>query len=190
MEINDVCPLCSKPVDYKKELKYARLHPVYDWLLVTPEGRVFSTKSQHWKKANKQANGYYTTYVLRKNATIHCLVLEAFSGLKPHPKMQCAHLDGNKANNNIKNLKWVTAKENAGHRSQHGTTPMGMSHFNRKTTTPEIVRYIRNNYNSPGRGHNKHSVNKSNIAELANKFNISKGLVYKIAIGETWKQIK
>lgn len=53
-------------------------------------------------------------------ARLHRLILLAFVGACPHGK-QAAHLDGNKLNNRLSNLRWVTPKENMFHQVQHGT---------------------------------------------------------------------
>ena len=51
----------------------------------------------------------------RNNKTIHRLVLETF---KPHVNMidlQVNHIDGDKLNNHLTNLEWVTARDNMLH---------------------------------------------------------------------------
>ena len=50
----------------------------------------------------------------RKVRTIHQLVAEAFLG-NPHGHTEVNHKDFNKANNNLKNLEWVSHKENVHH---------------------------------------------------------------------------
>lgn len=55
---------------------------------------------------------------------VHQLVLETFVG--PRPKgMECRHLDGNKHNNHLKNLKWGTRSENQHDAVKHGTHSNG-----------------------------------------------------------------
>lgn len=62
----------------------------------------------------------------RKTEFIHNLMVENFIGDKEG--LQVRHLDGNKKNNNLYNLKLGTAKENAADRELHGKTVSGESH--------------------------------------------------------------
>lgn len=70
------------------------------------------------------------TLVNKKISTtrfVHKLVAKAF--LAPKAKgQQMRHLDGNKYNNDVSNLIWGTAKENAADREKHGHTSRGLKH--------------------------------------------------------------
>lgn len=65
----------------------------------------------------------------------HRLVLETFVGACPVGH-ECAHLDGDKTNNHVTNLSWVTHKENESHKNEHGTNnpeSRGLAKINRET---------------------------------------------------------
>lgn len=55
----------------------------------------------------------------QKNRTVHSLVAEAFIP-NPEHKRCVNHIDGNKENNSVSNLEWVTHKENSQHAIKTG----------------------------------------------------------------------
>lgn len=74
-------------------------------------------------KLIKNTHGYYSinlyknTKCYRKD--VHRLVAQAFIPI-PKKLLQVNHIDGNKQNNDISNLEWVSAKENMQHASKMG----------------------------------------------------------------------
>lgn len=58
--------------------------------------------------------GYFRVRLKGVHKTIHRLVALAFID-NPENKSQVNHIDENKKNNNVSNLEWTTAKENANH---------------------------------------------------------------------------
>lgn len=73
----------------------------------------------HLKKSLTDDSG------IRRHLYIHRLVLEAFVGPCPTGK-ECRHLDGNPANNDVRNLAWGTKAENINDRDiVHRTTARG-----------------------------------------------------------------
>jgi hypothetical protein len=59
-------------------------------------------------------NGYCRVKVNRKEYGMHRLVAIAFID-NPYDKPDVNHIDGNKQNNNVINLEWVTKSENMLH---------------------------------------------------------------------------
>lgn len=74
-------------------------------------------------KLYKNHNGYYRVCLWGSGKHnmrfIHRLVAEAFLP-KVDGKTQVNHIDGNKGNNSVANLEWVTSKENHIHASEMG----------------------------------------------------------------------
>ena len=75
------------------------------------------------KQTLDKASGYYKVQLWvnkkQKMCLVHRLIAQTFI---PNPKNlpQINHKDGNKRNNNIDNLEWVTDKENKAHGYKNG----------------------------------------------------------------------
>lgn len=90
---------------------------------ITPDGKIYSypkaanpNRNGKWLKQQKDAKGY-STVTLRnsdgaKTFKVHRLVLETYSG---NSGEQVNHIDGNKQNNSLSNLEWVTNQRNTIH---------------------------------------------------------------------------
>lgn len=101
-----------------------------------------------------------------KRLSIHRLVAKAFID-NPENLPQVNHIDGDKFNNNISNLEWVTASQNVSHRFKElGQKPFkkyknGEFDFNSKEG---MKKYSKNYYKK----------NKEKILEYQRKWRISK----------------
>ena len=83
--------------------------------------RMRETKVNKSFKLNK--DGYENVYLVesgkRKERLVHRIVAITFID-NPQCKPEVNHIDGNKQNNSLKNLEWVTGAENELHAMQNG----------------------------------------------------------------------
>ena len=87
-----------------------------DRYIITSLGRIYSLKKRRFLRPSR---GVYITITLygkdrTKNVSIHRLVASAFIE-NIENKKYVNHIDGNKHNNIVSNLEWVTSSENALH---------------------------------------------------------------------------
>jgi hypothetical protein len=86
---------------------------------------------------NKYMTIHIQTNRVRVMYYVHRLVLYAFHG-NPPPDHEAGHLDGTRINNHLDNLQWITRKENANHKREHGTLLCGDKHPTTKIPDAEI----------------------------------------------------
>ena len=136
-------------------------------------------------KAGVSNTGYVnvslTKNKTKKNFNVHVLVAKAFIP-NPDGKREVNHIDGDKLNNCVDNLEWVTGSENTRHAIQNGQMKIkkGSQCYQAKLTD-EQVRYIRENYTA----HHHEFGEKA----LAKKFNVSSSTICDIISWRTYKNI-
>jgi len=109
--------------------------------------------------------------------TVHALVLLTWVGPRPDG-MECRHLNGNRIDNRVENLRWGSRAENLQDRETHGTVAVGESNGLAKLTESE-VRVIRDLIRV-----------KVAIAEIARLYGVGTTTVWNIAHGRTWSHVK
>ena len=99
--------------------------PDYPEYLISSEGRLRGKKGKLRKPYANIKNGYLYTDLRKNNEPkkfyVHRLVLWAFCGPKPS-NIDGAHIDGDRTNNRLHNLRWSTRKENEKDKIRHGRT--------------------------------------------------------------------
>lgn len=127
--------------------------------------------------------GYFSVVLYKDNEVthirIHVLVAKAFLP-NPENKRYVNHRDGNKRNNRVDNLEWVTPLENAHHAINMGLTKSGCDHPRAKLNE-EQVRYIRE-VCIPGD-------RKFGFGALARKFGVGVKAIARIYYNERYRNV-
>lgn len=99
--------------------KWTQIPGYEDRYLVSTWGNLWDIRKNERKANYEGSNGYRVTRIDGKNILVHRLVAMAFID-NPENKPYVNHIDGNKANNMVENLEWVTAAENTMHAIRTG----------------------------------------------------------------------
>lgn len=128
-----------------------------------------------------------STKIKNKQLFVHKLVADYFGDGKTDEKNYAIHLDFNKLNNHIDNLKWVSKREMELHQQQN----------------PNVLKAReRRKLNKPYKGHKLNATQvkrlkkkifdpnrKTRLKIIAKQFGISEMQLYRIKSGENWGHI-
>lgn len=94
----------------------------YNGYHVSDYGRVYSEKSKRCLKGNMNISGYFVVELRKNNKGkkfyVHRIVMLNFSKEKQQETVN--HIDGNKENNQLSNLEWLSYSENLMHARRTG----------------------------------------------------------------------
>jgi hypothetical protein len=120
-------------------------------------------------------NGYIRVFIYNRTYALHRLIALAFIE-NPQNKEQVNHIDGNKINNRVDNLEWVTNSENQLHKYQIG---LG-NNFTRKINQYDLEWNFIKEFESIALASKELNIGKTNIWGVLNK-------IRKTAGGFIWK---
>lgn len=158
-----------------------KIVPSKQELEVSNFGEVRYTKTKELLKIYLTGN-YPGIWLGKKAYEVHRLMMETFFG--PANGLWTNHKDGNKHNNNLENLEYVTPKENEWHKrfilGKNNIPPArpGSKNGWAKLNEDQVTQ-IRELYKT----------GKYTYKEIANKFNVKPACIAPIVQGKGWKHI-
>ncbi|MFD2658588.1 NUMOD4 domain-containing protein [Gracilibacillus thailandensis] len=152
---------------------------------ISNHGRVKSFKrDKNGRVMSSKDNGHYYQIILCKNGvqkrfSVHRLVAMHFIP-NPDDKPQVNHIDGNKRNNHVSNLEWVTNGENEKHAYMTGLkeSAKGEKHGRSKLSEAEVLSI-----------YHLMQTGKFKTKEVASMFDVHFCTVSDIARGYRWEHL-
>ena len=142
---------------------------------ITKDGKVINKKTGTVRVLSPNSKGYLRFHYKKKHYLVHRLVAELYLP-NPDHKEQVNHIDGNKLNNSVDNLEWVSNQENRTHAVNNDLHLCGEKCPWAKLTEDD-VRYIRKNLEIPNK-------------ILAEKFQVSTSCIQDVKTRKTWKKVE
>jgi len=153
---------------------------VYDRYFISNFGDIRNIDNKIMK-THKNKDGYLRLKLFKNKKpimrSIHSLVLEAF--LSPRPKnLTCNHKDGNKLNNYIRNLEWLTMEDNNKHAYRTGLK----NHKGENHPQSKFKQYQINAIRKLAKEGVKQKI-------IAKKYNTKQPRISEIVLYKTWKKV-
>ncbi len=147
---------------------------------VTDDGRVWSERTQKYLTPQYDKNGYVKVQLRSVDNkshrySVHRLMLENFNPVNGMEKLQVNHIDGNKLNNNLSNLEWVTCQENIDHAIKNNLR--ADINGSAKLTKEQVIEIYK-----------RANSGERNVT-LAKEFNVHPDQIGRIKHKKVWKQM-
>lgn len=139
---------------------------------ITRNGNILNKRNGHQVKPQPNGKGYLRVSIGGKLRFVHRLVAEKYI-LNPDNLPQVNHKDGNKLNNSVDNLEWVSNQQNRDHAIKNGLHLCGEKCSWAKLTWDD-VNYIR-----------EHA--ELSNTELSKKFHVADTTIGSIRNYRSWK---
>ena len=150
---------------------------------VTDDGQVWSERSHKFLSQSKDKDGYMKVVLCSTDLppkkvhrySVHRLILENFYPVPDMDKLQVNHIDGDKTNNHLANLEWVTCEENIHHAIENG---LRAKVNGAAKLTPNQVKeiYVRGN-------HGERNV------DLSKEYGVHPDIIGKIKNRKMWQEV-
>lgn len=163
----------------KKLITQCKYNLKFDYY-VTDDGRIWSDRTKKYLSFQYDKDEYVkvsmrSTDNKSHRYSVHRLVLENFNPVKNMELLQVNHKDGNKLNNRLENLEWVTCKENIQHAINNNLR--AKINGSAKLVPAQVIEIYKRANNG-----------ESNV-KLAKEFNMHPDQIGRIKNKKVWKDI-
>lgn len=145
---------------------------------VSDDGRIRNASTKREIKQFVGKDGYVRTQIAGKTRLVHRVIANAYLP-EDSERPFVNHRDGNKQNNRVDNLEWVTRAENVQHAYDNNLYPSrsGINNSRCKLTEDQVA-FIRDHYIPGDKTYGAKSLSK--------KFGVAHQTVCAVASGQNW----
>lgn len=159
-----------------------RITPEFPGLVIAECGTLWGPSGRKLKPFIRERDPYlqFNLYLPGQRARrcrVHVAVCTAFHGPRCQQRPIVRHLDGNRFNNQVDNLRWGTQEENEADKILHGTAPRGENHGASKLKEPQVREIL----TAPSR--------RGLARELAELYGVSASMISNIRTGRNWRHL-
>lgn len=143
-------------------------------------GDVFDKKRNKYCKKSLDSKGYHQVWIamLGKNIRVHRLIMCKYNPIQNAYMYQVNHKDGNKTNNKLCNLEWVTQSDNQKHAFRHNLlTRKGENNSQSKLTEVQVKEII------------QLLLQKIPIKNIVIQYNVSNTMISRIRNHKAWIEL-
>lgn len=148
---------------------------------VSDDGRIRNAKTGREIKQFLGPDGYMRTQIAGKSRLVHRVIAKTYIP-EVDGKEFVNHKDGNKQNNRVSNLEWVTRSENLQHAYAIGLKDISGTKNPRCKLTVEQIRFIKENY-TPGDP-------EYGAKALSSRFGVAHQTICAVVSGQNWRDFE
>ena len=154
-----------------------------DRMVTYKDGRIQKHKGRVRKPHVHKNTGYEQAGLYNDNGvtnkSVHRLVLETFKPCVNMNDLQVNHLDGNKLNNHLTNLEWVTGLDNISHAYDIGlVVNKGERGHNAKLSNADVLEILQKLDTGESQG------------DIGLDYGVSRSCIAQINAGLTWRSVR
>jgi predicted DNA-binding protein YlxM (UPF0122 family) len=165
-----------------RDTKTYKQVPFAEDYLINMDGEIYSNKSHKTIQPTPHKGGYLRVKLFcndgkRKAFLLHRVVAETFLD-NPDNYPEVNHKDGNKQNNNVSNLEWLTREQNMTHAFLNGlNSNAGERNGKARLTESQVIEIY------------QMLLDGKLVQEIASKFDVRLALINKIKRKEIWRGV-
>jgi len=112
-------------------MDYREIPGYEDKYAITEDGDIMNLRTGHIKTQTLMSNGYKCVNLGHNNLQLISRLVALTYIPNPDNKPQIDHIDRNPLNNNVKNLRWVSAAENLANKGTYKNSPYNTKYINK-----------------------------------------------------------